>query len=402
MLLKKMTGALTDEESATLEAWRISSPANQQKYDELTDRHSLQRKMRHFDEADIRAEQMEVPEIDNTERQVPVIPVTRRRHLLPKWSWAAAVILLVVAAGYLYTITQKTQLLPADAGKQAQTDINPGGNKAILTLADGSSIALDSAAKGELAMQGNNLIIKEANGKVTYRQKGVSAGSVLTNTLSTPKGGQYQLTLPDGTNVWLNAASSITFPTAFTGDQRKVRISGEVYFEVAKNKRQPFIAEVDDRQSVEVLGTQFNVNGYADEAAIQTTLIAGSVRIQSGMPSTGRNQRTSVILQPGQQSVLASGQTSNHGEGIVVKPGVDIDKVMAWKNGLFNFNGADVPSVMRQLERWYDIHVRYEGAVPAMRFKGELDRGVNLSEILKILPEIGIRYRMDGRTLIVL
>jgi len=223
------------------------------------------------------------------------------------------------------------------------------------------------------------------------------------NSLSTPKGGQYQLTLPDGTNVWLNAASSITFPTAFTGSQRSVEISGEVYFEVAKRLDRPFVVGVNGRQSVLVLGTQFNINGYSDEAAIQTTLIAGSVKVQCRVAGLTRNDAASVILKPGQQAVVAaSDQGARSKKGILVNPDTDIEKVMAWKKGLFNFNGADVPTVMRQLERWYDIQVRYEGAVPVIRFKGELDRGVNLSEVLKILPEIGIQYRLEGRTLVVL
>ena len=404
LLLKKMTGDLTVEETATLEAWRLSSVVNQQKYNELTSLHSLQRKMKDFMEADTKAGQIIVPDIEAADSQSTSIRIAAHRvHFLRKWGWAAAVILLFGTAAVFRTLIKKTEQPLAGGDKRLQTDITAGGSKAVLTLADGSAIVLDSAARGQVAMQGNTRIIKDANGKVAYDLKDASTGSVLMNSLSTPKGGQYQLTLPDGTNVWLNAASSITFPTAFAGSQRRVEITGEVYFEVVKKKDQAFIVEVNGRQSVEVLGTEFNVNGYNDETNIQTTLIAGSVKVQSKIPGQARNDAASVILRPGQQALLGySDQRPGDKKSFIVNPDADIDKVMAWKKGLFNFNGADVPTVMRQLERWYDIHVRYENAIPVISFKGELDRGVNLSEILKILPEIGIRYRMEGRTLIVL
>lgn len=402
LLLKKMTGDLTAEETAALEAWRRLSAVNQQKYDELTSRHSLQQKIQDFREADAKAAQIIVPDIDAADSPSLPVRTVHRMHFLRKWGWAAAVILLAGTVAYFLTSTKQTAQPLADGNRHMQTEITPGGNKATLTLADGSSIVLDSAAGGELAMQGNTRIIKDVNGKIAYNPKDADPGSVLMNTLSTPRGGQYQLTLPDGTHVWLNAASSITFPAAFAGNQRRVEITGEVYFEVVKRKSQPFIASVNGRQSVEVLGTQFNINSYTDEADIQTTLITGSVKIKSENPGQA-GEGAAVVLQPGQQSLVpASGRQPKGKTRITIKPGIDIEKVMAWKNGLFNFNGADVPSVMRQLERWYDIQVRYEGEVPAIRFKGELDRGVNLSEILKILPEIGIRYRMEGRTLVVL
>jgi transmembrane sensor len=391
LLLKKMTGALTAEETAALENWRLSSPVNQQRYDELTSSRSLQQKLSSFMEADAKAKEMVVPEM------------TPRLHFLRRWSWAAAVILLLGAAAYFWVITGKTTPSLANTEQPVQLNIMPGGNKAILTLADGSAIILDSAARGQLALQGNTRIIKDSNGKVSYKSKSTSPGPVAMNSLATPRGGQYQLTLPDGTQVWLNAASSITFPTAFTGHQRKVEITGEVYFEVTRNKQQPFIVAIKDRQSVKVLGTRFNVNGYSDEPNIQTSLIEGSVMVQSVTEGPTRNDPASIILQPGQQAVLSPpGQQLQGKPNMIVNPDIDIEKVIAWKKGLFNFNGADVPTVMRQLERWYDIHVQYESTIPAIHFKGGLDRGVNLSGILKILPEIGIRYRMEGRTLIVL
>jgi ferric-dicitrate binding protein FerR (iron transport regulator) len=390
LLLKKTTGELSAEESADLEAWRLSSPANRRKYDELTGRGSLQQKIKAFMEADVRAGQMRFGD-----QPAAVYNNVHRAYFLRKWGWAAAVILLIGAAVYIGT--KKTTSHLADAGNPAPLNIPPGGSKAILTLADGSAIILDSAANGRLAIQGNTRIVKDANGKISYGPGGASTPTgrygqtTAMNTLSTPMGGQYQLTLPDGTHVWLNAASSITFPIAFTGKQRRVEVTGEVYFEVTGNKLQPFVVDVKDKQSVEVLGTRFNINSYRDEANVQTTLAEGSIKV------TGGKKGPVAILRPGQQAVVSSPD-----QPVKVVDHNDLRKILAWKDGLFDFNGADVPSVMRQLARWYDIRIKYEGVIPSIHFKGGLDRNVNLSEILKILPELGIRYRMEDRTLIVL
>lgn len=381
LLLKKLTGKLTAEEAASLDVWRQTHP---QKYAELTSPGSLAKKLQAFTEAQQRAEQLTPPEINDN-----VIPIHNKKR---RWVWVAAAILLLAGTGaYLWTVTRKPEQAMAKNSEQPAKDIAPGGSKALLTLADGSTILLDNAAKGQLAMQGSTRIIKNEKDKVSYSQNN-SKEVAGTNTLSTPKGGQYQLTLPDGTNVWINAASSITFPTAFTGKDRHVQITGEAYFEVAKNTHQPFFVDVEvdgnEKETIEVLGTKFNVNSYSNETSIATTLMEGNVKVTAG--------KRSLLLKPGQQT-----QLKQQDQSITINLHPDLEKIIAWKQGLFNFNDADVPSVMRQLERWYDIQVRYEGAVPALRLKGELDRGVPLSGILKILPELGIRYRLDNRTLIV-
>lgn len=375
LLLKKLTGDLTAEEALTLDAWRQANP---QKYAELTSLESLVKKLQTFTEAQQRAEKLTPPNIN-------VIPIKRKYAKI--WAAAAAILLLAGAGAYLWNASRKPEQPIAQNSERSAKDIAPGSSKAMLTLADGSTILLDSATKGQLATQGTTRISKNEKDKLTYSQES-SHEPALTNTLSTPKGGQYRLTLPDGTNVWLNAASSITFPTAFTGRDRRVQITGEAYFEVAKKSHQPFFVDVNDKETVEVLGTKFNVNSYPNEAGIATTLLEGSVKIVAA--------KRSVLLQPGQQS-----QVNQQDQNIVINPNPDIEKIIAWKEGLFNFNDADVPSVMRQLERWYDINVKYEGAIPVIRLKGELDRGVPLSGILKILPELGIRYRLEDRTLIV-
>ncbi len=304
------------------------------------------------------------------------------------WWWAAASILLVITAAYLWfkPATQKEQVLVKQV--PAGNDILPGGDKAILTLADGTTIVLDSAANGSLAQQGNMSIEKLADGQIVYRPVESNAGEVLMNTMSTPRGGQYQLTLPDGTKVWLNAASSITYPNVFVEGQRKVKIKGEVYLEVKKNTGKPFIVDVDGRSSIEVLGTIFNINSYPDEAGIKTTLIEGSVRV------SGDGQK--AVLNPGQQAIS---QGTGQPFRIVNHP--DLEQVLAWKNGYFNFQDLSFPEVARQLERWYSIEVVYEAKVPDIQFKGDMDRGVSLSDIIGLFKDWGLKARIEGRKLII-
>lgn len=320
------------------------------------------------------------------------------RRLAPgiRW-WAAAAIFLLLATGiYLYTRTPAQKEL-AGTGKM-QHDVSPGGEKASLTLADGRQIQLDSAANGELALQGNARVVKLANGQLAYNAtlpaNGPSAASIgqpaAYNTLTTPRGGKYELTLPDGTRVWLNAASSLRYPTAFTGKERRVRITGEAWFEVAKNTAMPFTVDVDGREEVQVLGTQFNINAYEDEPGIHTTLLQGSVRINA-------NHHVQ-LLQPGQQALV-----DNSGGAIKVATGVDLDQVIAWKKDLFRFDNADLRTVMRQLSRWYNVDVVYEKDAPASEvFFGEMQRSLNLSQVLKGLEGVGVHFRIeDNRKVIV-
>lgn len=305
--------------------------------------------------------------------------------------YAAAIILIAGAATFLWLKNQNSSQNQTSINHNLYADILPGTHKAILTLADGSTIELDSATNGELAQQGNVAIVKLNNGEIAYHLKGVGEGGLINpddqmmNTMSTPNGGQYQLTLPDGSKVWLNAASSITYPAVFVGKQRNVKIKGEAYFEVAKDKEAPFIVDIDGKSTVEVLGTSFNINSYENEAYIKATLVEGSVKI------TKENQ--SAFLKPGQQARIDN--------AITVKSDVDITQALAWKNGLFNFNGSDLRSVMRQLERWYDIKVQYEGSISNDVFKGEMYRNVNLSTVLRALQKMGVNYKLDGKTVVV-
>ncbi|WP_343702056.1 FecR domain-containing protein [Chitinophaga sp.] len=315
-------------------------------------------------------------------------PKTRPLHRLQRW-WpaaAAAVVLLLAGAAYLFRGAGEGN--PVAEQPRYRNEVPAGGNKAVLTLGDGTVITLDSAANGILAQQGNVQVVKTAKGQLSYQGNGAFGNANALNTMRTPRGGEYRLTLPDGTRVWLNAASSITFPVAFADHERAVKISGEVYFEVAPNKARPFRVTTGNT-TVEVLGTHFNINAYEGEAAIKTTLLEGAVKVNTAYERT--------VLEPGQQArVTGSGKMS-------VADDVDLDEVMAWKNGYFQFNDADMPSVMRQLENWYDITVTYEGGwVPDRSFGGGMQRSLPLSKVLKILEENNVKFKIEGRNITVL
>ena len=299
---------------------------------------------------------------------------------------AAAAVLFLAASATWWGLHRSPNLMPVQ-NIVAGHDLAPGGNKAVLTLADGSHITLDSAHTGVVARQGAGQVVKKADGQIAYTPAG-TAGPVLYNTMTTPRGGQYQLTLADGTQVWLNAASSITYPTTFSGPDRTVTISGEAYFEVAHRERQPFRVKAGETL-IEDLGTHFNINAYADEPAIRTTLLEGSVQVSIA------GSAAAVTLKPGQQA-------RSHTIGpIKVLSGVDLDETLAWKNGLFQFDRADIQAVMRQIARWYDVEVQYEGPVPNDKFWGKLPRDANASQVLRVLQKEQVHFRIEGKKIIV-
>ena len=311
-----------------------------------------------------------------------------RIHFLRKWGWAAAVVFILGSAAYLWTTSKKTEQPLANGNKHLQMDIAPGSNKAILTLSNGRTITLDSAANGAIAQQGNSSIIKSANGGIRYDQKGLSQGEVMINTMTTPRGGQYQLILPDGSKVWLNAASSITYPAVFVGKKRNVTVTGEVYFEVSKNREKPFVVDINGKSSVEVLGTSFNVNSYADENTIKTTLLEGSIKV--------KNQSAAVTLKPGQQAEIVASR-----ETVKVNTNIDLVQVMGWKNGFFHFKRTNITEVMRQMARWYDVEIRYESGIPDIALIGEMKRDLSLGQVLEALKEMGVKCQLHGRSIIV-
>jgi ferric-dicitrate binding protein FerR (iron transport regulator) len=292
-----------------------------------------------------------------------------------------------------------------------QKDLPPGKNGAILTLADGSKVVLDSLGNGVVATQNGSKILLN-NGQLAYSTSNnghpasgaADSPAVITyNTMTTPKGRQFQLLLPDGTKIWLNAASSVRYPTRFTDMERKVQVTGEAYFEVAQNAKAPFVVTVDEQTEIQVLGTHFNINSYADETSINTTLLEGSVRvIHAGEKALLRLGQQAQV--PVDKAAQTGGQPSETArDHIKVLSNVNIDKVVAWKNGVFDFQDASLEEVMRQLERWYDIEVVYEKNIPKLEFFGRMGRDLTLSNVLRGLELSKVHFRMEGeRRLVIL
>ena len=322
--------------------------------------------------------------------------INTRPALIQRIWWVAAVAVLVLIAGIWFFTTDKSA---GKSGAQQQHEtaaIEQGRDGAILTLADGSKVVLDSMGNGTVTYQnGAELLLK--NGQLEYKMDGAADEKEVYNTLTTPKGRQFRIVLPDGTIAWLNAASSIRFPTRFTKEVRRVEISGEVYFEAASliqhGKKVPFVVTADNRCEVEVLGTQFNVNAYTDEPTLNTTLLEGKVTV------TGFRTRQKVTLAPGQQASLSL-RNDTQLELVVRK--ADPAKIMAWKNGMFNFEDVRIDEVMRQLKRWYDIEVVYESGVPDIEFIGKMTRDIPLNGLLIALEKSNVHFRLEGRTLVVM
>ena len=310
------------------------------------------------------------------------------RRLHPGWMAAAAAVILLLLIGVPYFYTREKALpLPvagADTTMSTPQEITPGGNRALLQLADGRTIVLDSASNGLLAKQGSTSISLLADGQLAYQQVGILPETVSYNTLTTPKGGQFQIDLPDGTKVWLNAISSIHFPTAFHGKERQVKITGEAYFEVAPDPSKPFKVQFGETE-VTVLGTHFNINAYADEQYSKTTLLEGRIQI--------KHKNGEQLLIPGQQARALS-------QGMQVVSGVNTEETIAWKEGYFLFSSTDIQTLLRQASRWYNIDVSFQGSIPQDRFTGKISRNVNLSQFLSILKYSEVHFKVEGRKLI--
>ncbi|MCX2453940.1 FecR family protein [Pedobacter sp. PLR] len=305
-----------------------------------------------------------------------------------RWAAAAVAVLAIGIGGYY--LSSMPAKLNGDAisnVEQKGEHILPGGNKAVLTLSDGSQIELDDMANGEIAKESGVKITKTADGRLLYTvREGLAHVKPAFNTISTPRGGQYQVALPDGTMVWLNAASSLKYPSSFTGKDRLVALTGEAYFEVAKDKKRPFKVKTE-QQEVEVLGTHFNINAYDDEEVVKTTLIEGSVKVK--LPSN-----KSAVLKPGQQSVVLNDIKVNQ---------VDANSAIDWKQGLFWFNDESIYSIMRQFSRWYNIEVEYRGDVRNVRFGGQVSRMKNLAQVLRIMELTkSIQFKVEGNKIIVM
>lgn len=303
----------------------------------------------------------------------PLIKDYGVKTIWPRYISAAAII-IIISVGTLFYKDYLKKSEAKHAVSEAKNDISPGGNIATLTLADGRKISLTDAKNGHLAEQSGIKISKTADGQLVYNiaNNENSSQSLSYNTIETPAGGQYQVILPDGSKVWLNSASSLRYPVRFTGNERKVEISGEAYFEVAHNNKMPFRV-INSNQTVEVLGTHFNIMAYPDESSTNTTLLEGSVKIIK--------ENKSKIISPGQQTRVKNGN--------IDVASVDVTQAIAWKEGYFMFKNEDIQSIMRQISRWYNLEVKYEGQIPERVFGAKISRARNVSEVLEILESTG-------------
>ncbi len=367
LVIKHLETGLDEEEQRYLEEWMDESPINRDAIREFMGEATLLAGINNLYQSRER--------VWKRLEKSPRLIDTRRRIWL--WTAVAATLLLLVSAGAIFNYIHKQYSLNADKTVSIN-DVDPGGNNAVLTLADGSIIILDKAQNGSLSHQGNTNIIKLNNGKLLCRpSSNDTIAQSRINTLATPRGGQYQITLPDGTKIWLNSASSIKFPTVFTGKERRVEITGEVYFEVAKNAAKPFIVKINNSLEVKALGTSFNINAYNDESAVKTTLLEGKVMVSS------------VILSPGQQASLDA-------QGIINVSVADTDQTLAWKNGKFIFHNVDIATILREISRWYDLEIEIKGKLPDRTFFLEGRRTAKLSEILRGLEVNHIPFHLDA------
>ncbi|WP_177230269.1 FecR domain-containing protein [Chitinophaga sp. CF118] len=375
LLQKYLDGQCSITETEELYAWLQSSPAH---------RSLLSTMQREFEQAMNTRHEIPAEVSDRIENRL-LEEITQHKVVrLHYWRWtAAAAIVLLLAGVYFIRTSSLRQTFPIVAVSNSDGDVAPGTNKAILTLSNGETVTLDSTGN-RIITQGKTLV-HQRNGQLQYAVQN-NEDAIIYNTLTVPRGGQFNIVLPDGSHVWLNAASSLKYPTAFNGAQRMVEMQGQGYFEVAKNTKQPFFVKVNNME-VQVLGTSFDVMAYTDEKSVNTTLLEGAIKVQHG-----NNQQR---LQPGQQAVL------DPATGAITVRRPDVDQVIAWKTGFFEFDNAPLADIMRQLSRWYDIDVNYTQVQDSRLFGGRISRNLPLSDILHMLEANGPKFLLTGRKLIV-
>ena len=321
-------------------------------------------------------------------RKIKDRPAKRIFYLGRNQRWAAATLVFLLAGFSYFFLTHRSSTSPTMA-EVLNNDVKaPQSNKAVITLANGQKVFLDSMANGALAVQGNVKLVKLANGKIAYEHhSGEISTKMEYNTLSNPRGSKViNMVLSDGSKVWLDVGSSITYPVAFTGNERTVSVTGEAYFEVAHDAKKPFFVNCGS-MNIRVLGTHFNVNAFEDDGLdIKVTLLKGKVKVN--------NENAKGLLKPGQQAVV--------NDQIKILDDVDLDMVMGWKNGYFEFNNSSLQAVLNQVSRWYNVAIVYEGNNKPRQFMGEMQRDLNLSEILKILEKNSVKFQIEGKKLIVL
>lgn len=386
LIERYLSQEISEAEQAMLNTWLNESPAHQVFFERITDRQTLLDSLAGYYEAQAMAGEAKAELNTLIYGHAPTVKPLYNR--LRYWAAAAAAVLVIVTGTYLWYHQKDTEVAAVQPKEQKAMDHDaaPGSYKARLTLADGSTIILDSATAGKLAQQGSTEVLNKGGG-LTYAPGTSKPSETVYNTLTTAKGEIYSLQLSEGTKIWLNSASSVRYPVAFNGE-RNVEITGEAYFEVAHlPTNAPFKVTVNGME-VKVLGTHFNINGYSDQAKIRTTLLEGSVAV------TPAGSTKALLLKPGQQAAVS-------GSTVQLIEHVDTEQAIAWKNGYFQFNEADLKTVMHEIERWYDVQIVYEGNVPQPVFSGKLSRNANASQVLRVLDQNGIHFRIEGKKIIV-
>ena len=411
LLLKQLRQEITPEELQYLENWKAAHPSNALVSEQVNDGEQLLSDLLAMKQVDMEGWWQKISD----QIQIVQKPVAFYRRW---YTYAAAAVVLLVAGAITWQfMTSKKLPQPAnEKNAPAAFNIQPGGYKATLTLSDGSVINLVNANNGTVAEQGSVQVIKLKEGELKYQTANGKRQTAITyNTLSTPRGGQYQLVLPDGSKVWLNAASSITYPTQFAANERRVAITGEAYFEVIPltpgQKKIPFIVTVqspagNNLAQVEALGTQFNIMAYDDEAAIKTTLVNGKVMVSQLQSANQKNTTDSYkLLTPGQQAQIpqnvAIAAGSNPIKVVDIADTEEMDAALGWKNGYFTFNNADIKTILRTLARWYNVETGYQGNIPDYKFTGSIPRKENISAVIKVLEYEGIHFKLEQNKIIV-
>lgn len=414
LLLKQLRHEITEAELQYLENWKASHPSHALVSEQVNDSQQLLHDLLALKQVDMEGRWQQI--------SAQIEPVRKTVPLYRRWyAYAAAALILLIAGAigwpYLTSRTSPPPVVENKAHKDGDFNIPPGGNRALLTLSNGAVINLEHAAIGEVAKEGNEKVVKVKDGELKYEHTpGTTATETRVNTVRTPRGGQYMLELPDGSKAWLNAASSIQYPVQFAGGERRVAITGEVYFDVAKRpgadgKTDPFIVEVAAPAGkepvegkgieVEVLGTRFNIMAYNDEQAITTTLVKGKVKVS--LPGNIKNNDRFKILTAGQQALIPHSPTGEvKSEVIKVVKVEDLNDALAWKNGLISLNNSGIREIMRTLSRWYNVEVNYQGKVPDYKFSGFIARSENLSTVIKTLEFNGVHFKIQKNVISVL
>jgi ferric-dicitrate binding protein FerR (iron transport regulator) len=385
LIFKQLRGEISEDEAVELQDWVSRSERHRAFYDEFISEEQLCAQIVEF-----YAFRENV--LEKISKEIPnVRPGVIRVFTKKTRAYAAAVIgLLFVVGGGAILMDRSLKKGTAEVKNAALGSGNvgtPGRSRAVLTLGDGSMIDVDSLRKGAMTREGNAEISKKDSAQLVYSPLSDGTDGITYNTLTTPRGGQYRLMLPDGSKVWLDAASSLRFPTSFTGKDRQVELTGQAYFEIVKDTRKPFRVKVNEL-TVDVIGTSFNIMAYGDEPSVKTSLIQGAVQVRQGS--------SVMTLFPGQQA------SATMKAGVELVRDADMEEAVAWKDGSFYFNKAGIEAVMRQIGRWYNVNVVYEGVKTVNSFTGVISRNTSLADVLKILELSGVRFHLDRDTVTVL